>query len=112
MNDADGGDSDVEGEEFEIFDSSYAKAVMERRTHDVDGLHIKEINNGDIAFVMAEDGVFVEDGDEIDLNDLVKKQPDDWVRPKKKQVMNQILKALIILLIGVILFIVQFIKKR
>ena len=83
LNDADGADSDIEGEEFEIFDSSYAKAVMERRSHGDGGLHVKEINNGDIAFVIAEDGVLAEDN-EIDLDALVKKPPDDWVRPAKK----------------------------
>ena len=85
MQDADGGDSDIEGEEFEIFDAAYAKSVIDRKNNDgEDCIHIKEINNGDIAFVIAEDGVFIEDGNDIDLNNLVHKPPNDWVPPPKK----------------------------
>ena len=43
LEDADGGDSDVEGEEFEIFDASYAKSVIDRKNNDGEeaGLHVK-----------------------------------------------------------------------
>ena len=82
--DADGGDSDIEGEECEIFDTSYASSVMERANNEESAVHVKEINNGNIAFVLANKGVIREEDANISFEDIVKKPPDDWVKPEKK----------------------------
>ena len=82
--DADGGDSDVEGEESELHDSAQGHAVLD---DDGDGnLHVKEITNGDIAMVVAKEEVMLQ-GDAPSaecLSELAHKQPDDWVRAPKK----------------------------
>ena len=82
--DADGGDSDIEGEECEIFDTSYASSVMERANNEESEVHVKEINNGDIAFVLANKGVIREEDENINFEEMVKQPPDDWVKPDKK----------------------------
>ena len=79
--DADGGDSDVEGEEFEIFDSSYVKACLVKQNDDT-SVHIHEISNGDIAFVISKQGVVTDE--QIDFDEKVIKPPDSWTRPEKK----------------------------
>ena len=56
LEEADGGDSDVEGEEFEVFDEAYVRAMMERNADDSQ-VHVEEIQSGDIAFVIADKGV-------------------------------------------------------
>ena len=83
LEDADGGSSDVEGEESEIFDSAYLRAMMER-SNEEGGMHVEEISTGDIAFVLAEDGV-LEENHTVDLEDKVHKAPDDWIPPDKKE---------------------------
>ena len=70
--DADGGDSDIEGEECEIFDTSYAFSVMERANNEESEVHVKERNNGGIAFVLANKGVIREEDENINFEDMVK----------------------------------------
>ena len=58
---------------------------MEKKDHgDNDGFHVLEINNGDIAFVVAEEGVLDDKDTSIDFNEKVSQVPDDWIRPEKK----------------------------
>ena len=79
----DGGDSDEEGVESEIFDEAFVKAMIERNNHE-GGMHVEEINSGEIAFVIAEDGVMngVED---VNLSQTINKVPDDWIVPVKRE---------------------------
>ena len=82
LEDADGGNSDTEGAEAEGFDEAFVKSMIDRNSEE-GGIHIEEINSGEIAFVLAEDKVL--DGcDNIDFLDKVTKVPDDWVIPEKK----------------------------
>ena len=84
-NEADGGDSDVEGAEYEIFDEAYIRSAIERQNNDDGGdLHIQHINNGNIAFVVGAAAVFQNSEEEINFDEKVIKPPDDWVRPAKK----------------------------
>ena len=71
INEADGGDSDEEGDEVELFEESYVKAMIDRaESGDVD-IHVQEINNGNIAYVIAEKGVIMEEDNDLSL--LVRK---------------------------------------
>ena len=79
----DGGDSDVDGEEFEIFDSSYVKACIKDASDDT-SVHVNEISNGNIAFVISDKGVVTEAEQNLDFDTKVIKPPEDWVRPAKK----------------------------
>ena len=82
--DADGGNSDIEGEEAEIFEESYVRAMIDRNSHKDSEIHVEEINSGDIAFVLADKGVLPED-DQVDLLEKVHTVPDDWTVPVKKE---------------------------
>ena len=83
LEDADGGDSDVEGVESEVFDEAYVKAMIARNSHE-GGLHVEEINSGEIAFVIAEDGVMDGVEDANLLEQILSKVPEDWSIPEKK----------------------------
>ena len=83
MEDADGNESDVEGEEAEGFDEAYVKAMIDRNTEE-DGMHVEEISSGEIAFVLAEKGVINDSIDDDVILDKVHKAPDNWVVPAKK----------------------------
>ena len=84
IGEADGGDSDEEGTEVELFEESYMKAMLERVSHgDVD-MHVQEINNGDIAYVIAKKGVITEDDSNVDLLAKVSGTPEEWEVPQKK----------------------------
>ena len=82
-NEADGGDSDVEGEECEVFDEGYVRAMMARNADDTD-VHVQQIESGDIAFVIADKGV-LDSNNQIDLMQKVHSAPDDWKIPDKKE---------------------------
>ena len=84
--DADGGDSDIEGEESEIFDESSARTALERDQFD-NGFHVKEVSSGDIGFILCKRQGQFDDGNEDDLLNSLPKAPDDWRPPEKKQVM-------------------------
>lgn len=79
--DADGGDSDAEGEQFEIFDSSYVKSCLVKQDDDTD-VHVHEISNGNIAFVVSKNGVVVDLTEDFDKK--VTKPPENWSAPPKK----------------------------
>ena len=83
-NDADGNDSDIEGTEVELFDEAYVKALIERNNDD-GGIHVEEINNGNIAFVISEDDV-LDDNHEVDLLSKVAKIPENWYPGTKKAI--------------------------
>ena len=84
ITEADGGDSDEEGTEVELFEEAYMKAMIERVSHgDVD-MHVQEINNGDIAYVIAEKGVVREEDSDVNFIEKIASASDDWVLPAKK----------------------------
>ena len=85
IQEADGGDSDEEGTEFEIFDTAYIRSQIERQNNDdFSGMHVHEISNGDIAFVVGKESVFEGNGANVDFSEKVTKAPEDWVPPEKK----------------------------
>lgn len=57
--------------------------MMERNTEE-GGMHVEQIDSGDIAFVIAEDGVLHENED-INLLEKVPKVPEDWFALMKKE---------------------------
>ena len=86
IEEADGGNSDVEGEEQETFEEAYVRAMLDRKSQDNDAdIHVQEINSGDIAYVIAKKGVISEEFDDVDLTEKVIAPPDDWIIPEKKK---------------------------
>ena len=82
LDEADGGDSDVEGAENEAIDETYVKAMIDRNSHESD-IHVEEINSGNIAFAVADKGV-IRDNDNVNLIEKVITIPDDWKLPNPK----------------------------
>ena len=58
---------------------------MVERNNNEGGLQIDEINSGEIAFVIAEDGVMEGVEDVNLLEQITSKVPDDWSIPVKKE---------------------------
>ena len=80
--DADGEDSDMVGEENEIFEESNFRSTLERSQHD-DGSHLKEVSSGDIGFILCKrDGQF-DDGNEEELLKTLPTAPKSWEVPTK-----------------------------
>ena len=111
LDEADGGDSDVEGAENEAIDEAYIKAMIDRNSNESD-IHVEEINSGNIAFAVADKGV-IRDNDNVNLIEKVITIPDDWKLPNPKDTSGneQHLNSWIILVIVMIIFSGQYIKK-
>jgi hypothetical protein len=85
-NDADGGDSDCEGEEMEILDESLSRSTLDREENEKD-FHVKEISSGDIGFMLSKkENVLdlIDDEEENNILLSVPKPPVNWVKPPKK----------------------------
>ena len=87
--DADGGESDEEGEELELISEEMMRAQLERKQHEGD-FHVKEVSNGDIGFVLCKREGQFDEGNEDDLFDSIPKPPDDWIRPPMRAAANQL----------------------
>ena len=79
--DADGLDSDEEGEEFEIFNESFVKSSLSRMEDEAVATHVHEISTGSIAFVIAKKEMDVRG---VDFSEKIIKAPDDWIRPQAR----------------------------
>ena len=82
-NDADGGDSDLEGVEVDAFQQSFLTAKLDRQQNE-DGFHVKELEGGDmINFLLSKTDAQNLEGED-DILKKVPKAPDNWVRPAKR----------------------------
>ena len=79
---ADGGNSDVEGEEAEILDESFQCSNVERDENEHSLFSLMNISSGDIGFVLSKDRTITSEGilDSIPIPE----KPEGWVRPAKR----------------------------
>ena len=80
--DGNGGDSDEEGEEYEIHDEAITKTLLNRHCQEDDFLACENISARDIAFVVGKKEVM--DVIPEAILSTVSKIPSDWVPPPKK----------------------------
>ena len=88
LNDADGGNSDEEGNEFEILQESYIRSLIERSEEENDVIHIEDIASDNIAFVAAKKGILdPTDTDQYQNRiDELKEMPENYEVPAKKDI--------------------------
>ena len=88
LDDADGGDSDCQGEEFELHDEAQLLSNWNRNEDDSCGdLHVKDIDNDKIGFILAKKEVVKSSGGMLSEDELLGKvasPPDDYERKAKK----------------------------
>lgn len=83
MDGTDGGNSDIEGKECEVFHESFVRAMIDKSIED-SNIHVEEINGEGITFVISDKGV-LEKGHQIILKEKVYRPFDDWVVPMRKE---------------------------
>ena len=81
--DADGGESDEEGEELELHEEAFALAEVDRIHHQEIETHVEQICKGNIAFVLKK-GEIESNEDNEDLLAKVHKAPDGYAAAEKK----------------------------
>jgi hypothetical protein len=81
---ANGGDSDVEGEDAEVFDESLVRSMVDRSENEDGGFLVSNISSGSIGFVLSKDTGLVPAEGILDNANTIPKVPDSWVPPEKK----------------------------
>ena len=82
---ADGGDSDVEGEECELMIEASNTSIHERMINDNDDYNVKESNHESIGFILSKRENELESVDEEALlQECIPKPPQEWIAPPKK----------------------------